>query len=86
MKDFLNYLKARSTWVSVLVSSAIYFLLVQAYVYPTMTFDFSVIYKWSTWGQNAFFQLWMTIVFYFVLWRPTQKNLKKEKPQNSEVL
>lgn len=85
MKDFFDYLKAKSTWIGTLVGSVVYFLLVQAYVYPTLTFDFSVIYEWSTWARLIFFQTWMTVVFYFVLWRPNRKSLQKEKPQSPEV-
>ncbi len=86
MKDFFNYLKWKPTWIGILVGSVGYFLLVQAYVYPMLTFDFSVIYKWSTWAQLIFFQTWMTIVFYFTFWRLNQKLYKEEKPQDSEVL
>ncbi len=85
MKDFLNYLKSKSTWITILVSSPIYFLLTQAYVYPTLSFNFSVISKFSTWGELVFFQCWMSIVFYFVFWRPNRKALLREKPQDSEV-
>lgn len=85
MKEFLDYLKWKPTWIGILVSSVCYFLMVQAYVYPTLTFDFSVIYEWSTWAQLIFFQTWMTVVFYFVLWRPNRKGLEKEKPQSPEV-
>lgn len=85
MKDFLDYLKWKPTWIGIIVGSVFYFLLVQAYVYPTMTFDFSVLYEWSTWARLIFFQTWMTVVFYFVLWRPNRTNLKKEKPQVPEV-
>lgn len=85
MKDFLTYLKSKSTWISVLVFSPLYFLLVQAYVYPTLSFDFSVIFELSTWVRLIFIQSWMTVFFYFLLWRPKQKALLKEKPQDSEA-
>lgn len=85
MKDFLDYLKWKPTWIGILVGSILYFLLAQAYVYSTMTFDFSVIYKWSTWAQNAFFQFWMTVVFYFTMGKPNRKLWKKGKPQSPEV-
>ncbi|SDA96649.1 hypothetical protein SAMN03080617_04264 [Algoriphagus alkaliphilus] len=84
MKDFLDYLKWKPTWIGIIVGSVFYFLLAQAYVYPTFTFDFSVIYKWSTWVQNAFFQLWMTITFYFIFWKPNPKLREKVNPQKSE--
>jgi ABC-type antimicrobial peptide transport system permease subunit len=84
MKDFFDYLKAKSTWIGAFVGSVVYFLLVQAYVYTTLTFDFSVIYEWSTWARLIFFQTWMTVVFYFVLWKPNRKSLQKEKPQSPE--
>jgi len=85
MKDFLAYLKWKPTWIGILVGSVGYFLLVQAYVYPTLTFDFSVIYKWSTWAQNAFFQFLMTVVFYFTMGKRNRKLWKREKPQSPEV-
>lgn len=85
MKDFLNYLKSKSTWITILVSSPIYFLLTQAYVYPTLSFDLSVIFEFSTWASLIFFQSWMAVVFYFVFWRPDRKALSKEKPQDSEA-
>lgn len=85
MKDLLTYLKSKFTWLSILISSIFYFLLVQAYVYPTLSFNFSVISKFSTWGELVFFQSWMSTVFYFVFWRPNRKALLKEKPQESEA-
>ena len=85
MKDFIAYLKWKPTWIGIIVGSIGYFFLVQAYVYPTLTFDLSVIYKWSTWGELLFFHSWMTIVFYFTFWKPQKKYLKKEKPQSPEV-
>lgn len=85
MKDFLSYLKAKSTWIGIGIGSVGYFLFVQAYVYPTLSFDFSVIYQWSTWGELLFWQSGMTVIFYFTFWRPNQKILSKEKPQSPEV-
>jgi hypothetical protein len=85
MKDFLTYLKQKSTWVLAMVFSPLYFLLAQAYVYPTLSFDFSVIYNFSTWAQLIFMQSWMTVIFYFALWRPNRKALLKEKTQDSEA-
>lgn len=85
MKDFLDYLKWKPSWIGIILGAIGYFLLVQAYVYPTLTFDFSVIYKWSTWSQNATFQFWMTVFFYFNMGKPNRKLWKKEKPQDTEV-
>jgi hypothetical protein len=85
MKDFLTYLKSKSTWLFVLVFSPLYFLFAQAYVYPTLSFDFSVFYNFSTWAQLIFMQSWMTVFFYFVIWRPNRKALLKEKPQDIEA-
>ncbi len=84
MKDILTYLKSKSNWISILVSSIFYFLLVQQYVYPTLTFDLSVIFEFSTWARLIFFQFWMCIVFYFVFWRPNRNAFLKEKPHDSE--
>jgi hypothetical protein len=84
MKDFIAYLKWKPTWIGIIFGAIGYFLLVQAYVYPTLTFDFSVIYKWSTWAQNAFFQSSMTIVSYFTFWRLNPKLREKINPQKSE--
>ncbi len=85
MKDFLTFLKSKSTWVFILVFSPLYFLIAQAYVYPTLSFDFSVIFNFSTWAELIFMQIWMTVFFYFVIWRPNRKAFLKEKPQDSEV-
>lgn len=77
MKDFLDYLKS-TRWIVVL-SAPLYFLFVQAYVYPTLSFDFSVASRFSTWIELLFMEAWLAMIFYFVFWRPTQKTLKKEK-------
>jgi hypothetical protein len=53
--------------------------------FPTLSFDFSVIYNFSTWTQLIFMQSWMTVFFYLVIWRPNRKALLKEKPQESEA-
>jgi hypothetical protein len=42
VKTFKIYLKAKTTWGFHLIFSLGYFFLVQAYVYPTLSFDFSV--------------------------------------------
>lgn len=85
MKDFLDYLKWKPTWIGILVSSIGYFIFVQAYMYPTLTFDFSVIYEWSTWKNLFIWQTCMTIAFYFTLGKPNKKASAKEKPQSPVV-
>lgn len=85
MKDFIEYLKWKPTWIMILVGSVFYLLLVQAYVYPTLTFDFSVISQWETWTNLFIWQTCMTIAFYFTLGRPNKKAWAKEKPQGTKV-
>ncbi|WP_111668963.1 hypothetical protein [Algoriphagus litoralis] len=85
MKDFLDYLKWKPTWIGILVGSVGYILFVQAYVYPTLTFDFSVIYEWSAWRNLLIWQTCMTIASYFTFGKPNRKVWAKEKPQSPEV-
>jgi protein-S-isoprenylcysteine O-methyltransferase Ste14 len=85
MKDFLDYLKWKPTWIGILVFSVLFFLLSQAYVYPTMTFDFSVIYKWETWFSLILVNVFMTIFNYLWFGRYNKDKFKKEKPQFPEV-
>lgn len=63
MKDFLGYLRSKFTRIFILVSAPLYFLFAQAYVYPTLSFDFSVIYEFSTWAENIYYQFGMSVVF-----------------------
>jgi hypothetical protein len=56
VKDFIEYLKWKPTWMMILVGSILYFLLAQAYVYPTMTFDFSVVFYFTMGKRNR--KLW----------------------------
>ena len=87
MKEFLTYLKSKSNWIPILISSLIYFLFIvlEAYVNNTLSSDFSRIFEFSTWARLIFFQSMMAVVFYFVFWRPNRKALSKEKPQDAEV-
>ncbi len=85
MKDFIDYLKWKPTWIGILVFSVFFFLLGQAYVYPTLTFDFSLVYRWQTWIQLIFINTGMTALNYLFLWRFNKQVFKKKKPQNSEV-
>jgi len=80
MKDFIAYLKWKPTWVGVLVFSIFFFLLGQAYVYPTLSFEFSVIYEWETWFQLVFINAGMTILNYLFLWRFNKEKFVKKKP------
>lgn len=80
MKDFIDYLKWKPTWIGVLVFSVLYFLLSQAYVYPTLSFDFSVIYNWETWFSLIFVNVFMTSLNYLWFWRYNKDKFKKEKP------
>ena len=81
MKDFIDYLKWKPTWIGILVFSVFFFLLGQAYVYPTLTFDFSVVYRWETWFQLIFINTGMTVLNYLFLWRFNKQAFKKKKPQ-----
>lgn len=87
MKDFLTYLKSKSNWIPILISSFFYFLFIilEAYVNHKLSSDFSVIFEFSTWSRLIYSQCSLSIVFYFVFWRPNRKALLKEKPQESEV-
>jgi hypothetical protein len=85
MKDFIDYLKWKPTWVGILVFSTLFFLLSQAYVYPTLTFDLSVIYKWETWFSLVFINFFMVTINYLWFWRYNKDKFKKEKPQSPEA-
>jgi len=87
MKDFLTYLKSKFSWVFILVSARFisYSLKPKYIVCPTLSFDFTVIYQFSTWVENIFFQCWMAVAFYTVFWRPNRKAPSIENPQDSEV-
>lgn len=82
MKDFIDYLKWKPTWMGILVFSVFFFLLGQAYVYPTLSFDFSVIHKWETWFQLIFINAGMTVLNYLFLWRFNKHAFKKKEPQD----
>ncbi len=84
MKDFIAYLKWKPTWIGILVFSVFYFLLSQAYVYPKLTFDFSVIYNRETWFSLIFMNVWMIIFNYLWFWRYNKDKFKK-KPKSPEV-
>ena len=73
MKDFSKYFKAKSTWVFHLIFSLGYFLLVQAYVYPTLSFDFSVAFETKTWFQLLFINSFLLVTQYFWFWKPNQQ-------------
>lgn len=85
MKDFLDYLKWKPTWIGILVFSVLYFLLSNAYVYPTLTFDFSVIFEWETWFSLIFVNVFMTTLNYLWFWRYNKDKFKKKEPQSPEA-
>ncbi len=84
MNDFIEYLKWKPTWIGILVFSVLYFLLSQAYVYPTLTFNFSVIYKWETWFSLIIVNVFMITLNYLWFWRYNKDKFIK-KPQSPEV-
>lgn len=81
MKDLITYLKWKPTWIGILIFSVLYFILVQAYVYPMVTFDFSVIMKRETWIHLIFINAGITIFNFFWFWRPNKEKFQKKKPQ-----
>jgi magnesium-transporting ATPase (P-type) len=81
IKDFIDYLKWKPTWIGILVFSVFFFLLGQAYVYPTLSFDFSVIYEWETWFQLIFINAVMTVLNYLWIGRFNKDKFQKKKPQ-----
>jgi hypothetical protein len=85
MKDFIAYLKWKPTWIGILAFSIFFFMLGQAYVYPTLSFDFSVIYEWETWFQLIFMNAGMAILNYLFLWSFNKDKFIKKKPQNNEL-
>lgn len=87
MKDFLTYFKSKFNWISILITSFLYFLFIilEAFLNHKLSSDLSVIFDFSTWSRFIFSQCSLSIVFYFVIWRPNRKALLKEKPQYSEA-
>ncbi|MFN3757770.1 MAG: hypothetical protein ACK4SF_01040 [Algoriphagus aquaeductus] len=73
MKNFKIYLKAKTTWVFHVIFSLGYFLLVQAYVYPTLSFDFSAAFETKTWFELLFMNSFLLVTQYFWFWKPNQK-------------
>jgi magnesium-transporting ATPase (P-type) len=85
MRDFIDYLKWKPTWIGIIVFSVLYFLMAQAYVFPLFTFDFSVIYEWETWFQLLFINTGMTVLNYLWIGRFNKDKFQKKKPQHPEV-
>jgi hypothetical protein len=79
LKDFLAFLK--SNWWIFSLGALFYFLFVQAYVYPNLSFDFSVTLKVSTWVKLLSSQVWFAAAFYFVFWIPNRRKLIEKKPR-----
>lgn len=73
MKDFKTYLYAKTTWFFHLMYSLGHFLLVQAYVYPTLSFDFSSALESKTWFQLLFINSFLLVTQYFWFWKPNQQ-------------
>ena len=87
MKDFLTYFKSKFNWIPILITSFLYFLFIilEAYVNHTLSIVFQGFFEFSTLAKLIYSQCMLSIVFYFVFWRPNRKALLKEKPQDSEV-
>lgn len=79
MKDFLKYLKTKTTLYFMGFYILFYFVFVQAYVYPTLTFDFSVAKEEKTWVELIFTTSFILITQYFWLWKPNKKFWEKKK-------
>lgn len=77
MKDFQEYLKR--IWWFYLIAAAVHFLWMEAYVYPTLSFDFSVAKNPFLWLKSFVAQLPLMVVFYFVMWRPNRKRFGNKK-------
>ena len=73
MKNFKIYLKAKTTWIFILSYSVGHFLFVQAYVYPTLSFDFSVACQAKTWFELLFINSFLLVTQYFWFWKPNRK-------------
>ena len=73
MKDFKIYLKTKTTWFFHLMYSLGYFLLVQAYVYPTLSFDFSVALESKTWFELLFMNSFILVTQYYWFWKPNHQ-------------
>jgi len=50
-----------------------HFLLVQAYVYTTLSFDFSGALESKTWFQLLFINSFLLVTQYFWFWKPNQQ-------------
>ena len=79
MKNFLKYLKAKTTLYLMGFYILFYFVFVQAYDYPTLTFDFSVANEAKTWSELIFMTSFILITQYFCLWKPNRKFWNKER-------
>lgn len=77
MKDFKEYLKR--IWWFYLIAAMVHFLWMEAYVYPTLSFDFSVVKNPFLWLKSFVAQLPLMVVFYFVMWRPNRKKIGNKK-------
>ena len=81
MKDFLEYLKSKTTLFLMGFFMVFYFVFVQAYVYPTLTFDFSVAKETKTWFELGFMTLFILVSQYFWFWKPNRKFLVRKNPK-----
>jgi apolipoprotein N-acyltransferase len=79
MKDFPEYLK--KYWWFFLITGVVHFFWIEAYVYPTLTFDLSVAKNPLVWLKTIFAQLPFMVVFYFLMWRPNREKLKRKKSE-----
>ncbi|GAB2474739.1 hypothetical protein [Algoriphagus taiwanensis] len=82
MKDFLEFLKSKTTLFLMGFYILFYFVFVQAYVYPTLTFDFTVAKEGKTWAELIFMTSFLLITQYFWLWKPNRKFLEKKKAED----
>lgn len=80
MKEFLGYLK--KFWWLFAISILIDFFWLEAYVYPTLTFDLSVGLDPIVWIRVFLKQIPFMIGFYFVFFRPNREKLFKKENTN----
>lgn len=84
MRDFLVYLK--KSWWFFVIFIPIDFFWIEAYVYPTLTFDLSVGLDPIVWIRVFLRQVPFLVGFYFFFWRPNREKWSKiKKSQNPEV-
>lgn len=76
MQDFISYLK--KFWWLVLFSILLDFFWIEAYVYPTLTFDLSVGLDPMVWIRVFLKQIPFLVGLYFLFIRPNREKLLKK--------